>query len=703
MSNNILYVSLAVLISFNLVNTVYNSIIEYYIPIRTINALIIFLVICIFFNPKESFFLKFKDVYVLKKIKTVIASLFLFFLFFLGLNQFLDICNITNLTVLFKKYKLLYDFTFFIAFILGILIVLGNQKFKINYLSTSSLEKDKKFDILIFFLIIFSFFLKLYIGMNANIDPDEGQLIYDAHLMNSGLIPFIDFSTRSPLILYFLIALEKLLGGYSLLNSKILISFFMSLSILMVYLISNKTYNNKRISFISCLVFTATPYLMFYSYVLHVSQSLILFLLITFYFFTIYIKDKNIYALILTSFFMVLSFLTRRETIIYIPLFLVFIFYINKGLKNKIKSIFNFSFFAIIFFIIISWPILKNIGFLKFDEYYGISSLLAQTSGDSIEASSSKYYIIFSWFVLIFPLTYLLAKYLIEIVLKFYKKTNLNTSKIGFYLTLVLSTLGFIFLNNQKTGTYNILEEYYLSLYLLCYAFVIFVVEIFWTKINFNFYKNKSFLFIFSQILFFLFVMMIKINEYHLSYFLSITSLLIIIFTPIISIPLLNYVYKNIFKKFIIFTILFILFLNQNIAFIKADIHERKYSYNLINEVDKNIQSLSSEDDVIFTVDTTLAINSKREIRPPITHHRIYDNTDCLKYDLNLPCLSEVGQILEKNNVKLIIGGFRTEYLIKSNKTLNNYIKEHYKIAKTINNKDNKPEVIFYTLSKNNE
>lgn len=58
-------------------------------------------------------------------------------------------------------------------------------------------------------LLVFYIVLNLH---NTNIDSDEIRLIYDARLIIQGLVPFRDFNSRSPALIYILAVLYKLFG-----------------------------------------------------------------------------------------------------------------------------------------------------------------------------------------------------------------------------------------------------------------------------------------------------------------------------------------------------------------------------------------------------------------------------------------------------------------------------------------------------------
>ncbi|MFA5358136.1 MAG: hypothetical protein WC308_04445, partial [archaeon] len=106
----------------------------------------------------------------------------------------------------------------------------------INRIAKWAYKEGLTFSIGLFVLVVLYFIFNLSIGLTANVDLDEGQLIYDAHLLNGGNMPFIDFTTRAPILVYSLATIENVFGGHSIFNSKLLISLLFTVGLIFFYL-----------------------------------------------------------------------------------------------------------------------------------------------------------------------------------------------------------------------------------------------------------------------------------------------------------------------------------------------------------------------------------------------------------------------------------------------------------------------------------
>jgi len=536
-------------------------------------------------------------------------------------------------------------------------------------------------------LLILVFISRLLLGMYYNVDLDEGQLVYDAHLQNLGYTPFIDFTTRSPILIDFLILAENIIGSYSIFNAKIVISILFTISALFFYLCSFELFGDKTSAFISTIIYSVLPYITFYSFVLHLAQSALPFFFAFLYFFIKYLKQSKRIDLVISAIIIALFYFVRQDALILLPLPLLFIYWKNKtyGITFKtIEDLLIFCFVCGLTFIINALPFILSLGLLQFDNVYGFQSLLSHTSTVIQTVSPSNNYIILSWLFWTLPIIYLAVRTglaiicNLKLIISSFNRSNFLFPLI--FLAALFSTI--IFFGNGKTGSYDILKSNNLLIYLFSYTIFILLVEKYISNISTQIMtmakSHIALLFIVLDLLVFFVIYILESVSLQPSYFLVPTaSLFLVTITPFIYVMRIHFSKLDVVLLLIIaiiflFVINFESFASQN--------HEREYSHQLLSQVSDNLDNLSDKSYNIFTADTTLVINSKKEIFPPITHHTIYNGVNCLDNypTIKLPCLTDLPTVLDKNNVSVIVFGARTAVLFDSNPILNNYLQTNW-------------------------
>lgn len=202
--------------------------------------------------------------------------------------------------------------------------------------------------LLLFNVISYTILTFTYVG------NDEASYVYNAKLINEGKIPYKDFITRAPPVIYTYSAIMKIFG-LDLIKIKIANVIFSTLSVLFIFLLG-KTLADNKIGIITTI---------FYVFSLVRLSSIVtgtgilsnLFVLMAFYFF---IKNKdNPLNLLVSGIFFSLAFFSRMIPILYFILLglLLLILLIKQEDKRRcLKHIyFFFSGFIIPSVIIISY------------------------------------------------------------------------------------------------------------------------------------------------------------------------------------------------------------------------------------------------------------------------------------------------------------------------------------------------------------
>jgi hypothetical protein len=559
----------------------------------------------------------------------------------------------------------------------------------INRIAKWAYKEGLTFSIGLFVLVVLYFIFNLSIGLTANVDLDEGQLIYDAHLLNGGNMPFIDFTTRAPILVYSLATIENVFGGHSIFNSKLLISLLFTVGLIFFYLCVKELINDKKISLVSTIFFAFIPNIFYYSYVLHVAQSILPIVLIYTY---LMLKYQKLYLkkyIILFAIVLAIGYFIRRDIIILVVPTLILIYFWNKNeFSSKIFDTFLYFLVMGAVFFILAIPFINTIGIVEFDKFYGIQSLISSTTlGEGLSSTNiNNPYLFFSWFILWLP-------YLLVFTFVFFQKFFKKNKFIAELLTIILFSIILIyglFNIHGTTGSFDFLNSNFLYIHLIMTGSIVCLLYINQSK-NLNI-KNPNFILIAPLIILTtLFVLGVNLSA---SYFLVPST-----FIGLLSIPLIiSYFFKSKSSKIMkfLFILIFLFLLLQNNYFVFSQLtHERGYSQEIINRTSISISDLNLTKKV-FTVDTTLVINSDFEIVPEITHHRVYDGIDCLPFDeLNLPCLSKIKNVLVDENVSVIVMGFRTYEFVNRDSELLKFIKDNFEKIKTVKSFNQSADILI--------
>lgn len=213
---------------------------------------------------------------------------------------------------------------------------------------------------LILILIVASFLRLWQLNINPpGVHPDEADTAYSAYsILLTGKTQYGSFNplafeefnggTHPPLYTYFLIPFIKVFG-LSITIERIPSAFFGSLLILIFFFFLKKIFNSQKIALVGSLLLAINPW------AIHVSrqgllESIALFFVVLGVLFFLYARDKRIFYYF-SAIFLGLSLHAYDAPKIFIPLFLIILFYYEKdALKRSKKYFLSFLLIFIFFF-----------------------------------------------------------------------------------------------------------------------------------------------------------------------------------------------------------------------------------------------------------------------------------------------------------------------------------------------------------------
>lgn len=235
------------------------------------------------------------------------------------------------------------------------------------------LFRDKHF-ISLLLIVLLTVFLRFYLldKIPAGFLNDEANLGYDSYsLLQTGkdqwgnLFPlnnFIGFGDYPRPINRYLSVIPIYLFDLNEFSVRFISALSGVLSVIAIYYLVSKLFN-KKAAFFSSLILAVMPWAIGLNRIGHESNIAILFLILSIFF---GILKKNKSSLYLSFFFLALSMYTYSAYILFSPLVLITVLYLNFKKSNNLKSFIK----PLILFIILISPIIfqKNAASVRFSQ-----------------------------------------------------------------------------------------------------------------------------------------------------------------------------------------------------------------------------------------------------------------------------------------------------------------------------------------------
>jgi Dolichyl-phosphate-mannose-protein mannosyltransferase len=178
-----------------------------------------------------------------------------------------------------------------------------------------------------------------HISLIKFIDSDEIRLLYDARLIWQGLIPFHDFSARSPALIYFLAAVHCIAGN-AIQHYYIVSAFFFWLSVIALYFLGKHFLTRLQAVLLSG-VYALMPITLNSLYI-KTETFEIFFVLISIIFFVYSLERKSLFLRSLSHLSMIIALFIRPSAEIFYAFHAVILF-MDKDRANLFKRFRNFG------------------------------------------------------------------------------------------------------------------------------------------------------------------------------------------------------------------------------------------------------------------------------------------------------------------------------------------------------------------------
>lgn len=553
-------------------------------------------------------------------------------------------------------------------------------------IASKGIKRFSRGQLLLLAFLVSAFLIRLYYAAVSNVDLDEGQFIYDARLLGDGMIPFVDWTTRAPLLLGFLAASIEVFG-YNLMAGKLVSIFFTILTGYLLYQVGKELYS-KRVGLIACALYLFMPFVIFSTIIIKTEPAQAFFIVLSMYMLILGLKRGQNRFFFLNGLFIALAFLIRRSSLIYLPLEPLFLllFYRQLGPVVKKGSLILAGTLAGVL-PLLYLPLLTDWRWANLVYGWGGVKELSQSSAIATRK------VAFNVVVLAMPLILLPLSFIIIEIRKRWSRLPAKSSLpfiVGFIL-LFANFLAFSLL--QYDDRWNMIplssEAKIVSgiLFTLGLASTYFLIS----KDNLSESKKG-----FSSLLLFYWLgsiclfYVILMGSWFTNYFLEFIPPLCIMAAVMISLAFTRFSNRQRASSTTFFGLsshMLIVFLIGSVIFSgvilgTAQQYGRSWSMDDINEVGEYISQHTVEGEEIFTMGTAFAVAADRPVVLHISHQAIYQGVaeNPVPYDPYgvIPKVSEIVSYLQEHYVRYIIMDGRTKGMIDTHPALREFVYSNY-------------------------
>ena len=533
---------------------------------------------------------------------------------------------------------------------------------------------NNKYIIWLALILVISLLARVATLNSEWIDVDEGNYLYDAKLLSEGAMPFQDFYMKEFLYTFVLSSYGKIFG-LSLMGIRFLSAIFSLVTIIFMYKIGSRLYDNKT-GIAAAALYAFMPFAIFWNNLVRESVLGIMLMTIAVYYLIKFIKTENFLDIGMNALFLFLAFITRRSMIFFLLAEALLLIYMH---RNRIRFLIKSFAYAVLgaslpFLLLLAYSYAIDANFLKMlgFEFSPITNAFSwqQFLGQRILL---PYWLLREAAYAIVPLM---------IVILFTLKDRLRWFLFGFFSILVLtSAFAFeyaVLKFPERMSQYPVPSAWF-YIASLAYLAAFFAVSYKILKSGHIFEEtNKTALLWLVSIMAFYAIY----SRFHVVYFAEAIPATIILITPFLT---RLYNEKNLLSKlfFMLFAIGMVLS-----AYFYIEYHglNNKWSIETANDAAAYVKENTNAGDEIFTPLTFIAIMSERELVLNITHPLYYHFDGAGDIDIaGTPSFKTIMNYMDKNNIKYVIADDYMDVTYYSMKPdLKNYIEQNYALEKQI-------------------
>ena len=539
-------------------------------------------------------------------------------------------------------------------------------------------ENDQRIRWMLLLVLGLGTLIRLIFAWRGNLNLDEGQWLYDIHLFQQGALPFIDWTTRAPLLLAISSLFTRLLG-YHVFVGRLVSVLAATGTAYMLYRIGLRG-ASPRVGLAAATLFMLSPFVIYQTIVVHehplqellISASILCLL-------RSLQKDSNgdafLHGLLLS-----LAFLVRRSSPIYFltePLLLLVV--LKKPLPVLRKLIYVglgavLGLTPLIPLVILSDPKWMWI-------VYGAGGLdVAPPPAEDYSQANVLFNVLF----FLTPHYVLLTVSAIRELLSHI--ANPKGREFVSYALLAMALLFFLLLTRTESWTdhYNTIPTTALEGYLVAGILVIglacmrprssYVAQGLHKPLS-----TIAWFWLGTTILFYAFVKQTWLLDYSMELVIPLCLLSAMAIFPRQD----TFAGRPALRRNVVIVLLLVHTTLTGYILASRPTYARSWSFRHVNAVGDYIAARTEPGEEIFTADTIFAVTAQRPLVLDMSHPALYymlPSSDPYPYDPLevVPDMSEIVRYLEEHRVEYIPSGWRTEAMMDTSPRLGSFVQSHY-------------------------
>lgn len=165
-------------------------------------------------------------------------------------------------------------------------------------------------------ILLAGFLLRLWLSVRAPLDLDEGQFLYDARLLWDGRIPFVDYTTRAPLLLICM-ALSFSIFGYGFVAGRLVIIVLTVGTAFLLYRLGREL-GSGRAGLIAAAFYSLLPFSVYGTFIVKEEPAQAFVVTLGVYLILLAVRTDRGYYFFLAGIVLGSAYLVRRSSFAYL-------------------------------------------------------------------------------------------------------------------------------------------------------------------------------------------------------------------------------------------------------------------------------------------------------------------------------------------------------------------------------------------------
>lgn len=316
---------------------------------------------------------------------------------------------------------------------------------------------------MLYVILAMGLIIRTFFAARGNLNLDEGQWLYDIQLLAQGAIPFVDWTTRAPLLLAVTACFTKILGN-SLLIARLISAASATVTSFILYQIG-KEGASEKVGLTAAALFSLSPFVIYQTIIIHEHPLQGVLVSLAMLFLLRGLRENRNSDAFLHGLFLALAYLVRRSSPIYFLTEPILWLLFRKKIVTVVEKLCHVAMGAIVGILpLVPLVIMTDLRWMWLQYGAGGLSVTPSTTGDYSPAN-----VLFNAVFFLVPQCVLLVRHIVQRLLRWLPSPDKR--EIAVYASVLLSLICFLLLSlpDSWTDRYNVIpiarsEEYVMAI-----------------------------------------------------------------------------------------------------------------------------------------------------------------------------------------------------------------------------------------------